>query len=135
MGSLGPTALGPSCLLDFVFHAIWVLEPTHADDHRHHVGHLVHLHAGNLVNLHVGHHVNLHVGHHVSHHVGHHNVVSMLCECSETLTEWKSESVTNGLTDGHTGVGARDACASKNTGPLPPFHFYHRITFCKGHHV
>ena len=34
----------------------------------------------------------------------------------ETLTDWKSESVTNGRTDGHlTWVGARDACASKNT--------------------
>ena len=32
----------------------------------------------------------------------------------ETLTEWKSESATNGRTGGRTWVGARDACASKN---------------------
>ena len=43
-------------------------------------------------------------------HVGHHNVVSTLFEGSETLTEWKSESVKDGL----TGVSVRDACASKN---------------------
>ena len=38
----------------------------------------------------------------------------------ETLTDWKSESVTDQRTDGHlTWVGARDACASKNSwGPL-----------------
>ena len=46
-----------------------------------------------LLFLLVGHHVRLHVGHHVHIHVGHHNVVSTLCEGSETLTEWKSESV------------------------------------------
>ena len=46
----------------------------------------------------VGHHVGHLVGHHVSHHVGHHNVVSMLCEVSETLTEWKSETITDGRT-------------------------------------
>ena len=57
----------------------------------------------------VGHLVHLHVGRRVSHHVGHHNVVSMLCEGSEMLTEWKSE-----LTDGQTGVGASDVCTSKN---------------------
>ena len=27
--------------------------------------------------------------------VGHHNVISTLCEVSETLTEWKSESITD----------------------------------------
>ena len=62
-------SLGPLCLLDFVFHAIRVLEPTHADDHRHHVGHLVHLHLDHLVHLHVGNLVNLHVGQLVHHHV------------------------------------------------------------------
>ena len=54
----------------------------------HHVSHLVHLH--------VGHHVHLHVGRHVSHHVGHRNVVSTLCEVSDTLTEWKSEQSDRG---------------------------------------
>ena len=53
-------------------------------------GHYVGKHVGH----HVGHLVHLHVGHHVSHHVGHRNVVSTLCEVSETLTEWKSESIT-----------------------------------------
>ena len=42
------------------------------------------------VNFFVGHHV----GRHVSHHVGHRNVVSTLCEVSETLTEWKSKTIT-----------------------------------------
>ena len=51
----------------------------------HHVGHLVHLHVG--------------------HHIGHQNVVSTLCEGSETLIEWKSETLMDGWTDG---VGARD---------------------------
>ena len=32
----------------------------------------------------------------------------------ETLTEWKSESVTYGPTDRLTWVGARDTCVSKN---------------------
>ena len=55
-----------------------------------------------------------HVSHHVCNHVGHHNVILTLCEDSERLLEWKSESITNALTDdGRTGVGARDACASK----------------------
>ena len=45
------------------------------------------------------HHVHLHVGNHVSYHVGHRNVVATLCEVSETLTEWKSESITYGRTD------------------------------------
>ena len=45
--------------------------------------------VGHLVNLLIGYHVHLHVGRHVSHR----NVVSMFCEGSETLTEWKSESV------------------------------------------
>ena len=53
------------------------------------VCHIVHLHT------------DVHL--HVSHHGGHHNVVSTHCEVSETVTEWKSESVT------------KDACASKNT--------------------
>ena len=67
-------------------------------------------HVGHLDHLHVGHHVS----HHVSHHVGHRNVVSSLCEGSETLTKWKSESVTDdGLTDRLTGV-ARYTCMSKN---------------------
>ena len=58
----------------------------------------------------------LHVGHHVQLHVGHHDIISMLCEGSETLLEWKSESTTDGPTNGHTvtdGAGAADACASK----------------------
>ena len=60
-----------------------------------HVGH----HVGHLVHLHVGHHVHLHISHHVGHHVDQHNVVSMLSKVSETLIEWKSESVMNLLTD------------------------------------
>ena len=43
--------------------------------------------------------------------------MSVLCDGSETMTEWKSESMTflptYLRTDGLTGVGARDACASK----------------------
>ena len=43
-------------------------------------------------------------------HVGHHNVILTLCEGSEMLTEWKSESITDGCpygpnyvpTDGRT---------------------------------
>ena len=66
------------------------------------------------VDRHVGHYVRLHVGHHVSHHVGHHVVVSTLCEVSEMLTKWKSESITYRPTDRRTGVGARDTCVSKN---------------------
>ena len=46
-------------------------------------------------------------------HVGHHNIVSSLGEGLETLTEWKSESITDLPTYGRTGVGARNACASK----------------------
>ena len=42
------------------------------------------------------HHVHLHVGNHVTYHVGHRNVVATLCEVAETLTEWKSESITYG---------------------------------------
>ena len=53
------------------------------------------------VDRHVGHLVHLHVGHHI----GHQNVVSTLCEGSETLIEWKSETLMDGRTDG---VGARD---------------------------
>ena len=45
----------------------------------------------NCVPLDVGQHVHLHVSHHVSHHEGHHNVISTLCEGSETLTERISE--------------------------------------------
>ena len=62
-----------------------------------HVGHYLVVH---LVHLYVVHHVHLHfhVGHNVSHHVGHQNVVSTLCEGSETLTIWKSESITYGPT-------------------------------------
>ena len=62
----------------------------------HHVSHHHgHLHIGH----HGGHHVHLHVGHHVCNHVGHHNVILMLCEDSERLLEWKSESITDALTD------------------------------------
>ena len=39
---------------------------------------------------------------------------SMVYEGPETPTEWKSESVTNLWTDQLTGLGARDAYASKN---------------------
>ena len=47
----------------------------------------------------------MHVGRRVSHHVGHYNVVSTVCEISETLTEWKFETITDdGRTDG------RDRC-------------------------
>ena len=67
-----------------------------------HVGH----HLGNLVHLHVG------------HHVGHRNVVSTLCEGSEALSEWKSESVTNLPTNGRTEVGTKDAGASKECSEL-----------------
>ena len=49
--------------------------------------------VGHIVRLYVGHHVHPHAGHHVSHHVGHHNIMSTLCEGSETLSEWKSEKV------------------------------------------
>ena len=50
----------------------------------------------------------------LSHHVGHHRVISRLCEGSETVTEWKSKIITAGPTYGLTGIGARDACESKN---------------------
>ena len=97
----------------------------------HHVGHLVYLHVGHHVQpiflfclppcrptclppcrpiFFVGHLVHLHSDHHVhflvGHHVGQHNVVPTLCKGSETLTEWKYESMTNVLTDGLTGLGA-----------------------------
>ena len=55
-----------------------------------HVGHYV----GHLVGHHVSYHFHLHVGQHVSNHIGHRNVVLTLCEVSQTLTEWKSESIT-----------------------------------------
>ena len=38
---------------------------------------------------------------------------STLCGVSETLTKWKSESMTNLRTDGGTDVGAKDACTKK----------------------
>ena len=44
------------------------------------------------------------------HHVGHRNVSSALCEVSETLTEWKSESISYLRTEGLARVGARDTC-------------------------
>ena len=46
----------------------------------------------------IHHHVGHNVGHHVGHDVGHHNAVLTLCKVSETLTEWKYESMTDGLT-------------------------------------
>ena len=46
-------------------------------------------------------------------HLVHLHVISTLCNGSETLLEWKCESITD-LLYGLTGVGARDACASKN---------------------
>ena len=58
-----------------------------------------------FVGFHVVHLVHLHVGYHVSHHVGHHHVVSMLCEGSETLTEWKSKSFKNPGSYGRTDRG------------------------------
>ena len=63
-----------------------------------------------------------HVGHHFTHHIGHCNVVSTLCEVSETLTEWKSEKVW--WTYGRTGVGARDTCVSKNSFVLAHLYLY-----------
>ena len=42
---------------------------------------------------------------HVRHHGVHRNVVSTLCEVSEMLTEWKSESITYGHTDGQIDRG------------------------------
>ena len=51
------------------------------------VGHHFHLHVGHIVRLNVGYLVHLQVGHH--------NVISTLCEGSETLLEWKSESITD----------------------------------------
>ena len=67
--------------------------------------------VGRPVVHHVGYLVHLHVGHHVHLHVGHHNVVSTLCEGSETLTEWKSEIITYGRRRQTwlTRVGAGDA--------------------------
>ena len=83
----------------------------------------------------VNHLVHLHVGHYVSHHVGHHNVVSTLCEGSETLTEWKSEKVWHLSAirrDRLTGVGARDACASKNKSFEIKIHEYlYHIVFAR----
>ena len=55
--------------------------------------------CGCHVHLPVSHLVHLHVGHLVHLHVGHHNVILTLCEGSETLIEWKSESITDQLTD------------------------------------
>ena len=71
----------------------------------HHICHHVSHHISHLVHLHVSYHVHLHVGCHVSHRGGHRNVVSTLCEASETVTEWKSETLTfflpmDGRTDG-----------------------------------
>ena len=43
------------------------------------------------VDIDVGHHVHLHVGHRVGYCIGHHNVVSTICEGSETLTCSKSK--------------------------------------------
>ena len=37
----------------------------------------------------------------------------MLCDGPETLTQWKSESITDGPAYGLTRVGGRDAYASK----------------------
>ena len=53
----------------------------------HHVGHLV------------SYLIHLHVDRLVSHHVDHHNIVSTICEGSESLVEWKSQSIPYGLTD------------------------------------
>ena len=41
------------------------------------------------------------------------SVISMHCEGSKTLIEWNSESMADLRTYGLTGVGPRDACASK----------------------
>ena len=64
-----------------------------------------------FVGHHVDHLVRHHVGHLVYYNVGHRDVISMLCEGSETLLEWKYESIMDGL----IGVGARNAWASKDT--------------------
>ena len=80
-----------------------------------HVGHIVQLmsanfiffighHVGYLVHLDVSHNIHLLIGHEVHPHVCQHNVVPMLCEGSDILTEWKSESVTYGRMDGLTEV-------------------------------
>ena len=68
----------------------------------------------NCVHLRVGHHVDHHVNLNVDHHVDHHNVISTLCEGSETLKELKYKSGIYVRIYGLTGVGARDASASKN---------------------
>ena len=47
-------------------------------------GHYVSKHVSHHVNLLIGYHAHLHDGRHVSHHVGHRNVVSTLCDVSET---------------------------------------------------
>ena len=66
-----------------------------------------------IVHLHVGHYVHPHVGRNVSHRGGLRNGVSTLCEVSETLTEWKSKTLIDGLTDKLNGLGARDTCVSE----------------------
>ena len=48
--------------------------------------------------------------------------LQMLGAGPETLTEWKSKSVTNQLSAGLTEVGVRDACASKNSHGLSQLH-------------
>ena len=70
---------------------------------------LEHFRLYKFVFEHVGHHVHLHFGRHV----GQRNVVLTLCEVSETLTEWKSQSITYQRTYGLTGIGARETCMSK----------------------
>ena len=69
-----------------------------------HIGHLVHFNVSHYVHFHVGHYVS----HHVGHHIGHHNVVSM------SQRRWQNGKPKVWQTYGRAGVGARDACASKN---------------------
>ena len=47
----------------------------------------------------VSHLVHLHIGHQVHPHGGHRNVILTLCEVSETMTEWKSETLDDLRTD------------------------------------
>ena len=76
--------------------ALWINSQSLEDAHH------VHLNVGHLVYLHFGHHDHLHVDHHIHLSVGPRNVILKLCEVSETLTEWKSESVMDLRTDGLT---------------------------------
>ena len=68
----------------------------------------------------------------VSHHVGHHNVISTLFEGSETLTEWKSESITYGPTYGLTDWPGNilELLAHLKSGRDNGFHLICRVLNC-----